>query len=161
MTCLSKERCDMAHGSKVDIPVSPGQSRHEVAMNAEVASERARMRALIAEPVVPLNVELHQRLLRSGGAKASTFASAMASLSRLRKARLDPRQQKGCKHGHELTALSSSRRHHACRYAGPERGPIIPRSGLCSTTPCISSLYGLVLSRVVDCLIFKQTLPPL
>lgn len=80
----------MAHGSKVDIPVSPGQSRHEVAMNAEVASERARMRALIAEPVVPLNVELHQRLLRSGGAKASTFASAMASLSRLRKARLDP-----------------------------------------------------------------------
>lgn len=80
----------MAHGSKVDIPVSSGQSWPEAAMNAEDASEQARMRALIAEPVVPLNVELHQRLSRSGGAKASTFASAMASLRRLRKARLDP-----------------------------------------------------------------------
>lgn len=59
-------------------------------MNVENELEQARMRALTAEPVVPLNVELHERLSRSGGAKASTLKSAMASLEQVRKARIAP-----------------------------------------------------------------------
>lgn len=57
-------------------------------MNVENGLEQARTQALTAEPVVPLNVELHQRLSRSGGAKPSTLKSAMTSLERLRKDRI-------------------------------------------------------------------------
>lgn len=80
----------MAHGSTMDSPAGEGQSPPVPAMNAQGRSEQARMRVLMAEPVVPLNVELHQRLLRSGSAKASTLKSAMASLERMRKARIAP-----------------------------------------------------------------------
>lgn len=79
----------MTHGSKVDIPAGQGQAQPETTMNAERLLERARMQARTAEPVVPLNFELHHRLSRLGGAKASTLTSAMASLVRLRKARAD------------------------------------------------------------------------
>ena len=89
MNLPQQKRFDMAHGSKVDIPAGEGQSQPEPAMNVESGLAQARMRALTAEPVVPLNVELHQRLSRSGGAKASILTSAMASLERLRKARAD------------------------------------------------------------------------
>jgi hypothetical protein len=79
----------MTHGLKVDIPAGQGQPQPETKINAERVLDRARMRALTAEPVVPLNVELHQLLSRLGGAKASTLTSAMASLVRLRKTLAD------------------------------------------------------------------------
>lgn len=87
---MQQERFDMAHGSAVDIPAGEGQSPPAPAMNAQSLSEQARIQALTAEPVVPLNVELHRRLLRTGSAKASTLKSAMASLERMRKARAAP-----------------------------------------------------------------------
>lgn len=80
----------MAHGSTMNIPAGEGQSPPAPAMNAQSGSEQARIQAFTAEPVVPLNVQLHQRLSRSGGAKASTLRSAMASLERMRKARAAP-----------------------------------------------------------------------
>lgn len=89
MNLPQQRRFDVTHGSKVDIPAGQDQTQPETQMNAERVLERARTRALTAEPVVPLNVELHQRLSRSGGAKASTLKSAMASLDRLRKNRVD------------------------------------------------------------------------
>ena len=75
----------MTHASEGDIPAGQGQTQPESAMNAEDGVERVRMQALTAEPLIPLNVELHHRLSRSGGAKASTLSSAMASLERVRK----------------------------------------------------------------------------
>ena len=87
---MQQERFDMAHGSAVDIPAGEGQSPPAPAMNAQSGSDQARIQALRAEPVVPLNVQLHDRVLRSGSAKASTLQSAMASLERVRKARVTP-----------------------------------------------------------------------
>lgn len=80
----------MAHGSKMGIPAGQGQSQPAPAMNVQSDLEQARMRAPMAESVVPLNVELHQRLSRPGSVKASTLTSAMASLERLRRARVTP-----------------------------------------------------------------------
>ena len=80
----------MAHSSTMDSPAGEGQSPPVPAMNAQGGSEQARMRALMAEPVVPLNVQLHQRILRSGSAKASTLKAAIGSLERMRKARAAP-----------------------------------------------------------------------
>lgn len=80
----------MAYGSTVDIPAGEGQCPPAPAMNAQSGSEQTHIQAFTAEPVVPLNVELHQRLSRSGSAKASTLQSAMASLERVRKARVAP-----------------------------------------------------------------------
>ncbi len=80
----------MAYGSTVNIPAGEGQCPPAPAMNAQSGSEQARMRSLRAEPVVPLNVQLHQRLSRLGSVKASTLKSAMASLERVRKARVAP-----------------------------------------------------------------------
>lgn len=77
----------MTPALKTDIPASQGCFQSEPATNRRSDDEQARMRTLAAEPVVPLNVQLHQRLSRSGGAKASTLKSAMASLERLRMAR--------------------------------------------------------------------------
>lgn len=80
----------MAHGWTADISAGEDSSRSEPAMNVENRLEKARMRALTADPIVPLNVELHQRLSRLGGAKASTLKSAMVSLERVQKARIAP-----------------------------------------------------------------------
>lgn len=85
----SETRFDMVHG-KADISAGQSSSRSEPAMNVENGLEQARTQARTAEPVVPLNVELHQRLSCSGGAKPSTLKSAMSSLERLRKARIAP-----------------------------------------------------------------------
>lgn len=80
----------MAYGSKMDSPAAEGQSPPAPAMNAQSGSDQARIQALMAEPLVPLNVQLHDRILRSGSAKASTLKSAMASLERMRKTRAAP-----------------------------------------------------------------------
>ena len=89
MNLPQRKKFNMAHGSKVDIPAGQVQPQPEAQMTAESGLQRAHMQARTAEPVVPLNVELHQRLSRSGDAKASTFESAMASLDRVRKARVN------------------------------------------------------------------------
>lgn len=74
----------MVPRSKTDIPTVQGQSQPDPAMSLQSELEQARVQALVAEPVIPLNIELHQSLSRAGGAKASTLKSAMASLERLR-----------------------------------------------------------------------------
>lgn len=87
---MQQERFDMAYGRAMNIPAGEGRSSLAPTMDTQSGSGQARIQALKAEPVVPLNVELHQRLSRSGNAKASTLQAAMASLKRLRKARVIP-----------------------------------------------------------------------
>lgn len=74
----------MTQRSKNDIPAE-GRPLTETKMQSGL--DQACMRTHEAEPVIPLNVELHQRLSHLGSAKASTLKSAMASLERLRQAR--------------------------------------------------------------------------
>lgn len=59
----------MVTRSKNNIPA--GQDRPLTAIKMQSGFDRACVKAHQAEPVIPINVELHQRLSRLGGAQAS------------------------------------------------------------------------------------------